>query len=262
MPTTRPAEPSPSGDLVLDIGNTRTKLGWFIAERCVRWGTIATGDTAAVATWVAGGAVRRIAVGSVAQAPSWPAELAAIAPVVDLHGHQASPLVSRYTTPGTLGVDRLANVVGAHITFPDRTVLAIALGSCIILDVVTADGVHLGGAISPGLHMRSRAMHTFSARLPETDLLQPVEDLGTSTQGSLHAGIHHGIVHELRGWMQTLRQQYPDLVVVLTGGDAPRFTRALKSGIFADPTLTLRGLHALLSFALRADGAAAIAPGT
>jgi type III pantothenate kinase len=250
-----------AGDLVLDVGNTRVKMGWFVEGRCVRMGTVDPGDTAAVKQWLAGFTVHRIAIGSVAHDHAWHADLGELGPLVVLRGDMPSPLGSRYTTPGTLGVDRLANAVAAHATFPGRAALAISLGTCVTYDVVTAAGEHLGGAISPGMHLRSRAMHTFSARLPETDLSETVEELGTSTQGALLAGIHHGIAHELHGWVQTLRQQHDGLAVVLTGGDALRFSRALKSGIFADPSLTLRGLHALLSFALLADGVAVGDPG-
>ncbi|HMC97842.1 MAG TPA: hypothetical protein VKG92_09320, partial [Flavobacteriales bacterium] len=85
-----------------------------------------------------------------------------------------------------------------------------------------------------------------SARLPLADPPMDPEPLGTSTQSSLDAGVHHGIVAELRGFIEAYTHGSADYVVVTTGGDALRFTRALKSGIFALPLLTLEGLHAIL----------------
>ena len=247
--------------LVIDVGNTRSKAGSFMAGRCVRTLVLDTGDTSALTRWLGGDRVDRIVLGAVAAVDDWLPRLKTIAPVALIRGDGPSPLKSRYTTMATLGVDRLAGAVAAQRMFPDRPVLVISLGTCITLDLLLADGVHAGGAISPGMRMRSRGMNAFTARLPETDLDRPVEALGTNTQGSLLAGIHHGIRFELQGWIDTLRQQHARLAVVLTGGDAVRFSRALKSGIFADPSLTLRGLHALLPYASDPDGPAAGAAG-
>jgi type III pantothenate kinase len=89
-------------------------------------------------------------------------------------------------------------------------------------------------------------MNAYSARLP---LVEPPADaalMGTDTTTSLASGVHHGIVHELEGFIDRLEHHYPGIAVVLTGGDGLRFARALKSGIFAHPFLTLEGLHAIL----------------
>lgn len=236
-------------ELVIDIGNSRAKLGLFHGGHLLRTGTLATGDTPTLVAWLGDLAPARIAIGSVGETGRWDGDLFGIAPLVVLRANGPSPLKSAYTTPMSLGIDRLANAVAVHALFPGRNALAIDIGTCITFDVVSAGGHYLGGAISPGMRMRSRAMTAFSARLPETVFDTPVPELGDSTQASLLAGVHHGIRHELEGWITTLRQQHAHLAVVLTGGDGLRFARALKSGIFADPSLTLRGLHALLHFA-------------
>jgi type III pantothenate kinase len=155
-------------------------------------------------------------------------------------------LRTAYRTPVTLGVDRLANALGAVSLFPGRAVIAVDLGTCITYDVVDAEGCYAGGLITPGMRMRAKAMNAYSARLP---LVRPTGEpplIGTDTEGSLLAGVHHGVRAELQGLIADLGQGSHRCAVVLTGGDAPRFTKALKSGIFADPLLTLRGLHALL----------------
>jgi type III pantothenate kinase len=45
--------------------------------------------------------------------------------------------------------------------------------------------------------------------------------------------------------IQAYLQQYPDLVVYLTGGDAPYFELGQKNGIFVQQNLTLEGIFAL-----------------
>ncbi len=236
-------------ELVIDVGNSRMKMGLFRHGHLVARQAALHGDLAAVEQFLCGREVQRIAVGSVA-APklAFMDALASFAPVVGIRGDSPAPLQNAYTTPGTLGVDRLANAVGVAMAFPNRAALAIDLGSCATFDLVDELAVLRGGIISPGLHMRAKAMHAFSARLPEVD---PPEDPvlpGYDTTTSLAAGIFHGMLHELNGHIAFFRQRHRGLAVVLTGGDAPRFARALKSGIFVHPTLTLLGLYAILHF--------------
>lgn len=237
------------GELVIDVGNSSMKLGLFSRGRIVARGTAPLGDHVVVDRFLAGHQPARVAIGSVAKPlGAFVEAMRRKAPVSMITGDSPSPVSSLYTTRNTLGVDRLANVVGAAVTFPRRAVLAIDLGTCITYDLVDELAIHRGGIISPGLRMRAQAMHHYSARLPE---VAPPEDtvlLGTATETSLASGIHHGTMLELSGYIAAFRQQHRGMAVVLTGGDAPRAARALKSGIFAHPTLTLIGLHALLYY--------------
>lgn len=232
-------------DLVLDVGNTRTKAALYKGDRPVRRAAMPTGDAAALDIFLGPDRPQAIVLGSVGAAdPAFHAHLAALAPMLVVEGDTPAPVTSRYGTPLTLGVDRLANAVGAARLFPGRPVLAIDPGTCITYDLVEADGAYAGGAITPGLRMRAQAMHAYSARLPLVDPAADPPVLGTSTAASLEAGVHHGIVAEMRGFIAAY--QRPGMAVILTGGDAVRFSRALKSGIFAHPFLTLEGLHAIL----------------
>ena len=235
--------------LVLDIGNTRTKLGLFANGRLVRHAVSANGDLAAIRSIAASGQVGQIVVGSVTgEDRTFLDQLASLGNVVVITGTSPSHLRSAYTTPHTLGADRWANAVGASLMFPERAVLSVSLGTCMILDLVDASGTYQGGIIAPGFGMRARALNAFTARLP---LIEPPAQpmrIGRSTAECLAAGVHHGLRAELSGTIAEIRQQHGDLAVVVTGGDAVRFARALENGIFAHPFLTLHGLHALSLF--------------
>jgi type III pantothenate kinase len=234
-------------DLVLDVGNTRMKAALFGPMGMERWAFLAHGDVSGLRSWLAEAQLQDIALASVAGPdPGLERFLSTLAPVLVLGGGSPSPLVSTYGTPHTLGVDRLANAVGARQRFPDRPVIAIDLGTCITYDVVDGSGHYQGGLITPGMTMRARAMNAYSARLPLVEPGGHPPLMGRHTVGSLEAGIHHGVRAELMTLIHDLRHEMPDAAVVLTGGDAVRFTRALKNGIFADPSLTLNGTHALL----------------
>ncbi len=237
----------PLSDLIIDIGNTRTKLALFLGSRPSWRATFATADHAAIIAALAERKPDRITVGSVASPdPLLLDRLRSIAPTLVVTGDASSPLRSRYTTPLTLGVDRLANAVAVASLFPGRAALAVDLGTCITYDLVEADGTYVGGAISPGLVMRVRAMHAHSARLPEVELAEDPALWGASTDTSLQSGVHHGILGELKSFIHSATHHSPSCAVVLTGGDALRFARACKSGIFAHPFLTLEGLRIIL----------------
>ncbi len=234
--------------LVIDVGNTRTKAGLFDQGRLVDAGTFNAPGPSALEQWLAQRRPERIGIGRVGgQGEELARQLGTLAPVEVLLGASPGPIRTLYDDPSSLGVDRWANAVAIAHMSPGRPALAISLGTCITCDLVTADGVHQGGRISPGHRMRAQAMANFTARLPLVDPPAMPPQLGTTTADAMAAGIHHGIRSELGGLIGELRNTLPGLAVVLTGGDAPRYARALESGIFAHPHLTLLGLDLLLS---------------
>ncbi len=163
-----------------------------------------------------------------------------------LHHTLPLPIVNHYATPQTLGVDRLAASCGAVQLFPGQNTLVIDAGSCITYDFTDAGKNYVGGGISPGLAMRFQAVHTFTARLP---LIKPEENIplvGNSTESCIQSGIVNGTIAEIEGIIARYRNKYPDLQVILCGGDAAFFENQLKATIFASPDLVLLGLNSVL----------------
>jgi type III pantothenate kinase len=157
-----------------------------------------------------------------------------------------------YQSPQTLGLDRLAAVIGARTCYPGRNCLVIDAGTCITYDAVDAEGTYSGGSISPGLNMRFKAMHSFTGRLP---LLSADENFsrmqGSDTATSMISGAQNGIYWEVLGFIQHYSLQYPDLQTILCGGDSKFFDTRLKSSIFAhafktEPHLVLIGLNEVI----------------
>ncbi len=119
-------------DLVLDVGNTRTKLALFQGDRLVKHGPMANHDRVALAAFVGDVPLQGIGLGSTATPdPAFVEHLGTWAPTTVLTGTSPSPLRNAYGTPHTLGADRLANAVGAVRHFPGRTVLVFDLGTCL-----------------------------------------------------------------------------------------------------------------------------------
>ncbi len=158
------------------------------------------------------------------------------------------PFISRYTTLHTLGKDRIAAMAGAVDCYPDQHCLVVDAGSCITTDLITADAVFEGGNISPGLRMRLRSMHEFTARLPLVEPGKLLGLLGTSTELALRQGGQGGAAYELEGLFHRLVAEWTPLNVVLTGGDAPLLSKQLSIPHLLQPHLVHFGLSKILDF--------------
>ena len=150
-----------------------------------------------------------------------------------------------YTTPETLGVDRIALVAGSEI-YSQNNRLVIDLGSCITFDFVTKQNEYLGGAISPGVNLRAKAMNNFTANLPLVEDIKDSELIGNSTNTALQSGLFYGILHEIEGSIAKYQNKFGEIDVILTGGDAKIFDSKIKRPIFVAPELALEGLNKIL----------------
>lgn len=156
------------------------------------------------------------------------------------------PIQLEYATPETLGKDRIALACAAHARFPGRNALVISAGTAITYDMVDQHGTYLGGAISPGLVTRLRALNTFTGKLPLVELTDIDKLIGKSTEESILSGVVNGTVEEINGIINRYIEQFDNLQVVITGGDHKYLAGKLKSGIFALPNLVLEGLNEIL----------------
>ena len=166
---------------------------------------------------------------------------------IELDPSTSIPLVNRYRTPDTLGYDRIAAAVGAYTIYPETNVLVIDAGTAITYDIVTSEGEFMGGNISPGLEIRFKSLNKYTTRLPHLERPEEKPPLvGNSTREAIQSGIVNGLLFEIDGFIKTISQEYPQLQVVLTGGDANYFVGKLKSSIFVDLNLNLIGLNRIL----------------
>ncbi|MBI3141956.1 MAG: type III pantothenate kinase [Bacteroidetes bacterium] len=153
------------------------------------------------------------------------------------------PFRTAYRTPHTLGLDRIAACAGAIALGYPLPLLVVDAGTCITYDIIDETHTHQGGAISPGIAMRLKAMHHYAPALPlisHRDDFQPFA-IGKTTADSLLEGAIGGVVLEIQGFAATYGKQKA-LTTVLTGGSSGYLAGKLESGIFAAPNLVLVGL--------------------
>ena len=147
--------------------------------------------------------------------------------------------------PETIGADRLALTAAAVYYYPTYNNLVIGMGSCITYNFINKYHEFIGGAISPGLEMRLKALNYYTAKLP---LIKPdsnVPLIGYDTNTNILSGVVLGMAKEMDGFIEAYREKYRNINVLLTGGDIVYLASHLKNKIFADPDLIFKGLYAI-----------------
>ncbi len=230
--------------LALDAGNSSIKFGLFKDSDLIEFGRIEYGsDIRRFLNQNYLNQIEKIVFSSVVDDLNV-TNLPKVA-IIHITAESSFPFKNNYETPATLGIDRLVACVGAHKTGEDT--LVIDAGSCLTFDFVSKDKGYMGGAISPGIAMRFQAMNNFTDQLP---LISEFENqpnmLGTSTTDCLKSGVINGIKGEIESFITHFKSKSENLKVFLTGGDASFLGTELKSGIFADQNLVLKGLNNLI----------------
>lgn len=237
----------PSVYFVVDAGNTRLKIGCFHSINDFEVFRFTYDETEKVTQLIAEKAPIATLLSSVVSSEQLTILYEILHPTVLLTHTTPLPIdFSNYSTFPTLGVDRIANAVAASF-FAPKAACVIDAGTCIKLDLIDTNHRYLGGSISPGVQMRFDALHEFTAQLPK---LGPEKNtppyIGSSTKDSILSGVINGSTHEIKGFIQHFKQQFPQLTIFLTGGDANMFDFALKNNIFVDQNFTLKGLFLIL----------------
>lgn len=235
--------------LVVDVGNTRTKWAVYQNEHQVYFKTSIDEESIHVLNQIKQlypniihGICTSVRDES---AIKWISEL----PFVRfIRRNDTFPFTNLYATPQTLGLDRMVLAAGAVLKFPKQNRLVIDAGTCITFDFVSAKDEYLGGAISPGLDMRYKAMHEFTAKLPRLKATYPHSLIGNSTEQSMHVGATRGIIAEIDAYIDDVILKYGNIKIILTGGDADFLAKQLKNRIFALPNFLLESLLSIYEY--------------
>jgi type III pantothenate kinase len=236
-------------NLAIDIGNNQTKVGVFEGEKIIQYQNYARLTVQDIKALIE---TYKIEQSIIAEVSYYDAAiddvLRASSKFVKLTSKTPVPIKNLYLAPETLGKDRIALAVAADDLFPNQNVLAIDAGTCITYEFINSNKEYLGGSISPGLSMRFKALHNFTAQLPllKKDNIDYL--IGKNTEQSILSGVVNGTSGEMNYIIESYEKLYHELTVLLTGGDAPFFETRLNYKIFAVPNLVLRGLNKILSY--------------
>ncbi len=143
----------------------------------------------------------------------------------------------------TLGADRVANAIAAA-EFYQLPAAVIDCGTAVTMEVIDKKCRFAGGAIAPGRKLLRKALHTGTAQLPDVPLAEnmPVS-IGRNTVDAITFGTDAGIVGTVHQWLTLLHRDFPNLTVILTGGDAGFLASEFPEAIVADEFFTLHGIR-------------------
>jgi type III pantothenate kinase len=251
-------------NLIVDIGNTRTKIAFFQKNTLVEKAILEAVTLDALSVLVKGrhieGAIMSITGLDTEGVEEW---LQKRYFFIKMATETPLPIENLYSTPQTLGKDRLAAVVAAQFLYPQKNCLVVDSGTCITYNFINLKGQFLGGNIAPGLSMRLKAMHHFTAKLPliARNTVTPSRDddksvkggveklVGQSTEQAMLNGAQIGLLSEVEGFVKRFKNEFGALKVLITGGDGAFLNDNLqvKNKVY-EPNLVLMGLNRILNF--------------
>jgi type III pantothenate kinase len=237
-------------NLLVDIGNTLQKIAVYDNDECLAVQSFFTITKDIITSFCDPFSIHNSIISSVADIDKQVYEyLKTNSKLIPFTSQTQLPIIILYQGVETLGLDRIANAVGVATLFPNRNVLSIQAGTCLVFDFVNDKNEYLGGSISPGLKMRMEALHKKTKNLPL--LSEPFETsrlIGRDTFESIRCGVLKGMGYEIDGFINDYQTYYNELVVLFTGGDALYLQQFIKNTIFATSNLVLKGLNEIIKY--------------
>lgn len=242
--------------LAIDVGNTNTVLGLFDGEELVRSWRIKT-DARSTADEMAlvfrGLLADEPEVTGIALCSTVPAVLREMRQMLTAY-HADVPTV--IVEPGTktgvpvltdnpkeVGADRIVNTIAAHRLYGGPSIV-VDFGTSTNLDVVSAQGEFLGGALAPGIEISIDALAQRAAQLRKVELVRPRSAIGKNTVEALQSGALYGFAGQVDGLVRRIEDEIgPVQAVIATGGLAPIVVPESETITHHDPDLTLVGLR-------------------
>jgi type III pantothenate kinase len=148
--------------------------------------------------------------------------------------------------PREVGADRVMNTLAAHRLF-DTACVVVDFGTSTNIDVVSAKGEFLGGALAPGIEISHDALATRAAALRTVELTRPRSVIGKNTVECLQSGVLYGFAGQVDGLvgriLAELGPKAGPVTVLGTGGLAPLMADESATITEFVPDLTLLGLR-------------------
>ena len=234
--------------ITIDIGNTRAKYAIFEGNSIVENGVFSI-DNRELETII--DAHPRLKRGILSTVNGHIDDVKDQAKAIDLKVLTCDlklPFSIGINNPNEVGADLLAAAAAAFDRFKGNNVLVIDAGSCITYQIMNKEGVFVGGAISPGVQLRLKAMCEHTALLPLVEANYNPSLVGTDTITCIQSGVMNGIRAELSGLIDRYSEIYEDLIIFIGGGDNNFLDKKLENRIFADPNLVMNGLRIILEY--------------
>lgn len=149
--------------------------------------------------------------------------------------------------PGELGADRIA-AAAAAVELYGAPVAVVDFGTATTVSFIGRGNVYKGGAIMPGLGLMSKALATWTAKLPEVGgVIAPRVTDPLLSEGGTASQIVCGIIYGTAGGVERIiaefeSKEHESCRVAATGGYFSAIRPYLRRVDFVEPSLVLKGL--------------------
>ncbi len=234
-------------DLIVDIGNTLIKATFFDNHKIVKKYSFEKLQTKKLVKLFENKYIKKIFISNVGNKIDIN-KISNSKHVLLFKDNLKMPIELNYKDINKLGKDRIGAMVGARMLYPKHNLLVVDIGTCITMDILTKDGIFLGGRISPGINCRYKSLSSIE-KLPLLNFVYSKAMYGNDTESSIHTGIQRSIISEIRDFNSHLLKQFNNLNVVITGGDMNFLLKELKNTIFAsEENLVAIGLYEIMKY--------------
>lgn len=230
----------------LDIGNSNLKMKKAADGNWADVIRVSPDDAAIVSSWINENTDETIWIASVRRDIS--RLIQEHCPSADLRFITVSDFGERridYLTPETLGIDRVLACEGARVVSGGEPVTVIDAGSACTVDIMDHDGVFHGGVIMPGLTALEATLRIHAPELPGVERKIPEHWPGKSTAEAIQWGVTGLFVQSVRWIVERYRDQFGDLSVWVTGGDAANVKKYLGGEVTVHPDLVFEGMRSI-----------------
>lgn len=242
--------------LAIDVGNTNTVLGLFdrdVLQTSWRIKTDARSTADEIALTFRGLLAQEPAVDGIALCSTVPSVLREMRLMLDRYYLDVATVIVEPGTktgvpvltdnPKEVGADRIVNTIAAHHQFGGPCIV-VDFGTSTNLDVVSAKGEFLGGALAPGIEISLEALAARAAQLRKVELVRPRSAIGKNTVEALQSGALYGFAGQVDGLVDRITAELGEVTaVVATGGLAPIVVPESRRITHHEPDLTLLGLR-------------------
>ena len=242
--------------LAIDVGNTNTVLGLFddaALRRSWRIKTDARSTADEMALTYRGLLADEPAIDGIALCSTVPSVLREMRLMLDRYYLDVPTVIVEPGTrtgvpvltdnPKEVGADRIVNTIAAHHHFGGPCIV-VDFGTSTNLDVVSAKGEFLGGALAPGIEISLDALAARAAQLRKVELVRPRSAIGKNTVEALQSGALYGFAGQVDGLVDRIVAELGEVTaVVATGGLAPIVVPESRRITHHEPDLTLLGLR-------------------
>jgi type III pantothenate kinase len=156
--------------------------------------------------------------------------------------------------PREVGADRVMNTLAAH-RLHDTACVVVDFGTSTNIDVVSAKGEFLGGALAPGIEISMEALATRAAALRTVELLRPRSVIGKNTVECLQSGMYFGFAGQVDRIVERMTDELGTVkAVIATGGLAGLVIEECRTITAHEPMITLIGLRMVYELQRRTRG--------